>query len=142
MEQKLESDQFDIGVIASFGKMVPDRIIDAFPQGMLVMHPSLLPKYRGACPIQHAILNQDDYTGTSVIEIAKGVFDAGDILAQSKQVAISKETRFSGLSVELAELGGELLGDILIDGKKSLDRFRETRVIQSTEASKAPMVKQ
>ena len=48
---------FDIGVIASFGKMVPDRIIDAFPSGMLVMHPSLLPKYRGACPIQHAILN-------------------------------------------------------------------------------------
>ena len=42
---------FDIAVIASFGKMVPDRIIDAFPKGMLVMHPSLLPKYRGACPI-------------------------------------------------------------------------------------------
>ena len=68
-------------MIASFGKMVPDHIIDAFPQGMLVVHPSLLPKYRGACPIQHALLNQDPVTGTSVIEIAKGVFDAGDILA-------------------------------------------------------------
>lgn len=68
-------------MIASFGKMVPDEVIDAFPSGMLVMHPSVLPKYRGACPIQHAILNQDAYTGTSVIEIAKGVFDAGDILA-------------------------------------------------------------
>ena len=70
--------------------MVPDRIIDAFPSGMLVMHPSLLPKYRGACPIQHAILNQDAVTGTSVIEIAKGVFDAGDILAQSREVAITR----------------------------------------------------
>ena len=57
LKEKLEDESFDIGVIASFGKMVPDRIIDAFPQGMLVMHPSLLPKYRGACPIQHAILN-------------------------------------------------------------------------------------
>ena len=61
--------------------MIPDEIIEAFPSGMLVMHPSLLPKYRGACPIQHAILNQDSHTGTSVIEIAKGVFDAGEILA-------------------------------------------------------------
>ena len=80
LERQIEGN-FDIGVIASFGKMVPDNIIDAFPQGMLVMHPSLLPKYRGACPIQHAILNQDEFTGTSVIEIAKGVFDAGNILA-------------------------------------------------------------
>ena len=53
------------------------------------MHPSLLPKYRGACPIQHAILNQDAHTGTSVIEIAKGIFDAGDILAQSEHVPIT-----------------------------------------------------
>ena len=86
--------------------MIPDRIIDAFPEGMLVMHPSLLPKYRGACPIQHAILNQDPFTGTSVIEIAKGVFDAGDILTQSEHVPITRETRFRELSVTLAEHGG------------------------------------
>ena len=69
--------------------MIPDRIIDAFPQGMLVMHPSLLPKYRGACPIQHAILNQDDVTGVSVIEISKGKFDAGDILIRTDEVKIT-----------------------------------------------------
>ena len=51
LRERLSADRFDIGVIASFGKMVPDEIIDAFPSGMLVMHPSLLPKYRGACPI-------------------------------------------------------------------------------------------
>ena len=47
---------------------------------MLVMHPSLLPKYRGACPIQHAIMNNEDSTGVSIIQISKGVFDAGPIL--------------------------------------------------------------
>ena len=61
---------------------MPGRVIEAFPNGMIVMHPSLLPKYRGACPIQHAILNQENQTGMSVIEISKRTFDAGDILLQ------------------------------------------------------------
>lgn len=80
LADKLSSNPFDIGVIASFGHMVPDGIISHFASGMLVMHPSLLPKYRGACPIQHAILNRETSTGTSIIEISKGVFDAGDVL--------------------------------------------------------------
>ena len=55
-----------------------------------------------------------------MIEIAKGVFDAGDILTQSKAVQIHRDTRFSELSVELARYGGDLLTEILIDGDKSL----------------------
>jgi methionyl-tRNA formyltransferase len=51
LKQTVESENFEIGVIASFGHMIPESIIDSFPKGMLVMHPSLLPKYRGACPI-------------------------------------------------------------------------------------------
>ena len=69
-----------IGIVASFGHMVPAEIIDSFPLGMYVMHPSLLPKYRGACPIQHAILNKETETGVSIIEISKNKFDAGSIL--------------------------------------------------------------
>jgi methionyl-tRNA formyltransferase len=86
-----------IGVIASFGHMVPAEFIDSFALGMYVMHPSLLPKYRGACPIQHAILNQDSETGVSVIEISKDKFDAGNILAQEK-VPLTSQTRFDQLS--------------------------------------------
>lgn len=73
--------------------MVPAEFIDSFPLGMYVMHPSLLPKYRGACPIQHAILNRETETGVSVIEISKNKFDAGRILAQTK-VLINSQTRF------------------------------------------------
>lgn len=77
--------EFDIGVIASFGHMIPDHIIESFTRRtMLVMHPSLLPLYRGACPIQHAILNGDSKTGVSIIEISKGKFDAGKILWQKE----------------------------------------------------------
>jgi methionyl-tRNA formyltransferase len=95
--------------------MVPDEIIEMFPYGMLVMHPSLLPKYRGACPIQHAILNRETQTGCSVIEISKGVFDAGDVLVQTQPVPISSSTRFAELAKTLAELGGEALYDVLKD---------------------------
>ena len=63
---------------------------------MYVMHPSLLPKYRGACPIQHAILNRESKTGVSVIEISKDKFDAGAILSQ-KSVQIKAETKFDEL---------------------------------------------
>ena len=49
-----------MGLIASFGHMIPARVIDRFEQkGIFVVHPSLLPKYRGACPIHHALLNGD-----------------------------------------------------------------------------------
>jgi methionyl-tRNA formyltransferase len=81
LDHKLgEGDPQDVGVVASFGHMIPDNIIDRFTQGMLVVHPSLLPKYRGSCPIQHAILNNERETGVSVIEISKNKFDAGAIL--------------------------------------------------------------
>jgi methionyl-tRNA formyltransferase len=76
----LECDNFDIGVIASFGHMVPASIIDKFKHKMIVMHPSLLPKYRGSCPIQYSILNNDQETGVSIIEISKNKFDSGRLL--------------------------------------------------------------
>ena len=73
--------------------MVPDNFIDSFPLGMYVMHPSLLPKYRGACPIQHAILNKEAETGVSLIQISKNEFDAGGVLRR-EAVPITRETNF------------------------------------------------
>jgi len=65
--------------------MIPGRIIESFTaKDMLVMHPSLLPKYRGSTPIQHALFNGDNQTGVSVIQISKGKFDAGNLLRQDK----------------------------------------------------------
>lgn len=69
----------DFGIVASFGHMIPANIIDNVKKSMMVVHPSLLPKYRGSCPIQHAILNRDRETGVSIIEISKNIFDAGSI---------------------------------------------------------------
>ena len=76
---------YDYGVVASFGHMIPSFIINRFKNKkarstLMVMHPSLLPKYRGACPIQYTILGGEKEAGVSVIEISKGKFDAGKIL--------------------------------------------------------------
>ena len=79
------------------------------------MHPSLLPKYRGACPIQHTILNGEVNAGVSLIEISKGRFDEGKILMQRGVPFDWKTTKFDELQQTLSILGGEVLADVLVD---------------------------
>jgi len=75
--------KFDLGVLAAYGKILPSWLIDLFPQGILVIHPSLLPKYRGASPVQAAILNGDKETGVSIIKMDEKM-DHGPIIHQFK----------------------------------------------------------
>ena len=101
----------EVAVLASYGKIIPNEIIDAFPCGIINVHPSLLPKYRGTTPIETALLNGDAETGVSVMRLAQKM-DAGNILAQGK-VAITPETTKQSLYEELAQLGAKLLVDVL-----------------------------
>jgi methionyl-tRNA formyltransferase len=73
--------QNDVGVVVDFGYLIPRRLLDAFPSPPVLMHPSLLPKYRGAAPIEHAIMNGDLVSGVSVLTLHPSKFDAGQILA-------------------------------------------------------------
>jgi methionyl-tRNA formyltransferase len=63
----------------SFGLMVPEYIIDSYQDKCFVMHPSLLPQYRGSSPISYALLNEDTSTGVSIVAMSKNKFDAGKI---------------------------------------------------------------
>lgn len=74
--------------MVSFGYFIPPRIIQQFKYGAINVHPSLLPKYRGAAPIQHTILAGDDETGVTVQELHPEKFDAGRILNQKIVVNI------------------------------------------------------
>jgi methionyl-tRNA formyltransferase len=76
----LEQEKYDIGVLASFGHMVPDEVIDHCKHGIYVVHPSILPKYRGASPIQRALIAGEQEVGTTVIKMSKRKFDAGPIV--------------------------------------------------------------
>ena len=100
-----------VGILAAFGKLVPESAINAIPCGILNIHPSLLPKYRGTTPIESALLNGDEETGVSIMRLAKEM-DAGNILAQ-KTVKITTKTTKQSLYEELAQLGAQLLLDVL-----------------------------
>lgn len=101
----------ELGILAAFGKLVPESAINAIPNGILNIHPSLLPKYRGTTPIESALLNGDHKTGVSIMRLAKEM-DAGNILAQ-KAIQITPETTKQSLYEELAELGAQLLLDVI-----------------------------
>jgi len=101
------------GICVAYGKILPQALIDAFPLGILNIHYSLLPKYRGASPVEGALLAGETATGVS---IQKMVFklDAGDLLAQ-KEVAIEPSETTKELRPRLVTIGAELLADILPD---------------------------
>lgn len=107
----IEQYQPDLGVLAAFGKLVPDAAINAIPCGIINIHPSLLPLYRGTTPIETPLLNGDEETGVSVMRLVKEM-DAGPILAQAK-VKITPETTKQSLYNELSELGAKLIIDVL-----------------------------
>ncbi len=103
----------DLGVVAAYGKIIPAEIINLPRLGILNIHPSLLPKYRGPTPIQTTILNGEKETGITIIKIDEEA-DHGPIL-ESRKWEIESRIKFEELSDELAKLGAELLIKILSD---------------------------
>ena len=101
--------QFDspIGVLVSFGKIIPQSIIDLFNPGIINLHPSLLPKYRGPSPIEAAILNGDEATGISIMQLSAAM-DAGPVYLQESHPLSKTET-----SPELYDTLGRRGSDIL-----------------------------
>ncbi len=93
--------------VAAYGKILPPDILALPKFGCVNVHSSLLPKYRGAAPINWAILNGEDRTGVTIMYMAEGL-DTGDILTQG-ETAIGIDENAQELTTRLAELGAELL---------------------------------
>lgn len=110
--QKLKDEDADLGIVADFGIIIKQDVLDIFPQGFLNIHPSLLPKYRGPTPVQTAILNGDIETGVTIIKIDEKM-DHGPILAQ-EEIEITNENSFEMLKILFAH-GANLLEKVLID---------------------------
>jgi methionyl-tRNA formyltransferase len=100
-------------VVVAFGQIVPQQFLDIFPLGTLNVHASLLPKYRGAAPIQRSILSGEDVTGISIMLLDAGM-DTGPVLSQS-EVPIGPEDSFGVLHDRLAVEGAALLIKTLSD---------------------------
>ncbi len=100
-----------IAVLASYGALVPDEIISLFPHGIINIHPSLLPKWKGPSPIQFALLNGDTITGVTLIKLDREL-DHGPILSQKPYTLQGNETTEDLLSI-LFEIGAEMVEDII-----------------------------
>lgn len=101
----------EYAVVVAYGKILSKALIDAFPLGVLNIHYSLLPKYRGASPVEAALLNGDTVTGVAIQKMAVKL-DAGDILAVRK-MPIAPDDTTRELRPKLIEAGAELLCEML-----------------------------
>ena len=110
---ELRSLQPDLIAVAAFGQILPKSILDLPPHGCLNVHTSLLPKYRGAAPIQWAIANGDAETGVTIMKMDVGM-DTGDILTQ-RTTPIKGEDNSQTLHDRLAQIGAALLVETIRD---------------------------
>lgn len=97
----------DLHVVAAYAQKLPNRLLKMAPKGCINVHPSLLPKYRGAAPLMAAILEGDSVSGVTIMEMAEKM-DAGDILMQEEMPLAPDETNLS-IEAKAIELGGRLL---------------------------------
>lgn len=103
----------DYAICVAYGKIFPEELIAAFPLGVLNVHYSLLPRHRGATPLEAALLARDTETGVTLQKMVRAL-DAGDIVAQQSTPIAPSETARE-LRPRLIELGAELLADTLPD---------------------------
>lgn len=108
---QLASLHADAGVLVAYGRIIPQSVIDLFPYGILNIHPSLLPRYRGSTPIEQAILDGVTETGVSIMSLVKEM-DAGPIFAQER-IALNGDETKQKLTQHLLALGSRLIVDVL-----------------------------
>ena len=114
--QKVSELQPEVIVVAAFGQLLPKKLLDIPPYGSINVHASLLPKYRGAAPIQAAIINGDKETGITIMYMGVKL-DVGDMILQ-ESIPITNEDTAGSLHDKLALLGGTLL-------VKALDKLKD-----------------
>ena len=101
----------DIMIVAAFGQILPKEILNMPKYGCINVHASLLPKYRGAAPIQWAVINGDETTGVTIMRMDEGI-DTGDMIAK-REVAIAADETGGSLFDRLSRTGAELLVNTL-----------------------------
>ena len=124
--RELKSYDADIYIVAAFGQILTQEILDIPYYGCLNIHASLLPKYRGASPIQHAIINGEEKTGVTIMQMDAGI-DTGDMLYK-KEIPIENTDNYETLHDKLTALGAEAVVEalgLLVLGKLEPEKQKE-----------------
>ncbi|HEX6351043.1 MAG TPA: methionyl-tRNA formyltransferase [Candidatus Dormibacteraeota bacterium] len=119
-------------VVVAYGQIIPRSVLGIPRRGVVNVHASLLPRWRGAAPVAHAILAGDRFTGVTIMQMDEQL-DHGPVLAQSEPVAIGAEADAAALTQRLAGIGAQLLVDTIA----RLDEL-EPRGQDHTQATPAP----
>lgn len=109
--EKIKEIGAEIGVLGSYGAIVPNKVIQAFPHGIINIHPSLLPIYKGPSPVQYAIKNGDKITGVTIISLDDQI-DHGVILSQ-KEFPLNGTETLEELKKKLFKIGSEMIEELL-----------------------------
>lgn len=109
--EELKQYEADVYVVAAFGQILSQEILDMPRLGSINIHASLLPKYRGCSPIQHVIIDGEQETGITIMQMDAGI-DTGDMLYK-KKIAIAEDETFETLHDKLMVLGGEAITEAL-----------------------------
>ena len=131
-QRQLALHQADLMVVAAYGLLLPQTVLELPRYGCLNIHASLLPRWRGAAPIQRAILAGDTQSGVTIMQMAKGL-DTGDMLL-SKAVAIEHTTTAQDLHDQLAQLGALALLEV-IQAAHTLQHYQSQRHVQDDKLS-------
>nr|XP_020839175.1 methionyl-tRNA formyltransferase, mitochondrial isoform X1 [Phascolarctos cinereus] len=118
------SGEFDVGVVASFGRLLSEELILKFPYGILNVHPSYLPRWRGPAPIVHTVLHGDTVTGVTIMQIKPKRFDVGPIIKQ-ETVPVPPQCTAKELETVLSRLGANMLISVLRNLPDSLKNERQ-----------------
>ena len=124
----------DIVIVVAYGQIIPTNLLNIENTLFLNIHASLLPRWRGAAPIQRAILNLDQESGVSIMKIVPKL-DSGPVLMQSK-IKITQETNHEKLSNEMSKIGSNLILEALELIKKNKANFNEQNESEVTYANK------
>ena len=124
----------DIVVVVAYGKIIPKRFLNLAKHGFINVHASLLPKWRGAAPIQRSIMNLDNETGVSIMKITEDL-DTGPVMYQAK-ISINQSTDAETLSKVLSQLGAKTLLDSINKIADGTAKFEEQDHSVATYAKK------
>ena len=124
----------DIVIVIAYGKIIPKKFLSLAKHGFVNVHASLLPKWRGAAPIQRSIMNLDNETGISIMKIVEEL-DAGPVIHQDK-IKISENVDGLTLSKVLSKLGAKSIIDVISKIEKGEAKFQEQNHSQATYAKK------
>ncbi|WP_276862284.1 methionyl-tRNA formyltransferase [Anaerococcus tetradius] len=132
--ETLKDLEIDFIVVVAFGQLIGKDLLEAYEDRIINLHPSLLPLYRGASPMQFALLNGDKITAVTTMLIEKGM-DSGDILIQ-EEVEIKDDDNYTSLEEKLSEIGSKAVRESILNYDKLYENRRKQDASKATFCTK------